>query len=98
MANSASAGPDAGSSFTRWPWWRKWFGQRSERAAARYLRGLGYRILARNHADRRGEIDLLALDKTTLIVVEVRSTESSEIQTVANSVNAGKQRRITNAT
>jgi len=98
MANSASTGPDAGSSFTRWPWWRKWFGQRSERAAARFLRRLGYRILARNLADRRGEIDLLALDKTTLIVVEVRSTESSEMQTIANSVDAAKQRRITNAT
>ncbi len=98
MANSASTGPDAGSSFTRWPWWRKWFGQRSERVAARFLRRLGYRILARNLADQRGEIDLLALDNMTLVVIEVRSTESSELQTVANSVNAAKQRRISNAT
>jgi putative endonuclease len=96
MADSTTTG--GGSSFTRWPWWRKWFGQRSERAAARFLRRLGYRILARNHADRRGEIDLLALDNMTLVVVEVRSTESSEMQTVANSVDAAKQRRITNAT
>src|SRR5438445_557639 len=28
----------------RKPWWRRWFGTRSERAAARFLKRLGYRI------------------------------------------------------
>jgi len=88
---------ESGSSFTRWPWWRKWFGQRSERAAAQFLRRLGYRILARNLADQRGEIDVLALDGSTIVVVEVRSTESADIQKIAASVDAAKQRRITNA-
>ena len=45
-----------------------------ERAAARFLRRLGYRILAANVADPTGELDLLALDGDTLVVVEVRST------------------------
>ena len=47
---------------TRWPWWRRWFGTRSERAAARFLRRLGYRIVARNYSCPYGELDLVALD------------------------------------
>ncbi len=86
-----------GSEFTRWPWWRKWFGQRSERAAARYLRRQGYRILAQNQADVREEIDLLAFDGQTLVIVEVRSTESTDLDKVAASVNLLKQRRLTRA-
>lgn len=87
-----------GSSFTRFPWWRKWFGLRSERTAARFLRRLGYRILAHNVADSRGEIDLLALDGPTIVVVEVRSSEGSDLERLAASVDAEKQRRLTNAT
>jgi putative endonuclease len=84
--------------FSHYPWWRRWFGSRSERAAARFLRRLGYRILARNQSDRRGEIDLLALDGETLVVVEVRSTAGTDLQRVASSVDAEKQRRLTDAT
>ena len=46
----------------RKPWWRRWFGTRSERAAARFLQRLGYRILARNYTCPHGELDLVALD------------------------------------
>ena len=41
----------------RWPVWRHWFGSRSERAAARFLRRLGYRVLARNGTLPAGELD-----------------------------------------
>lgn len=85
-------------SFSRWPYWRRWFGQRSERAAARFLRKLGHRILAFNTSDALGEIDLLTLDGRTLVVVEVRSTASTDLERVASSVNYAKQRRISNAT
>lgn len=90
--------PDLPAEFGRWPFWRRWFGQRSERAAARYLRNLGYRVLAANLADRRGEIDLLALDGQTLVVVEVRSTSTADPQRAADSVNYAKQKKLTEAT
>ncbi len=77
------------------PWWRRWFGTRSERAAARYLRKLGYRILARNYTCPLGELDLVALDGTCLVFVEVRSTESGDATRPAASVDAEKQRRLT---
>lgn len=77
------------------PWWRRWFGNRSERAAARFLRRLGYRILARNYACPHGELDLIALDGRCLVFVEVRSTGSTDAERPAASVDDTKQRRLT---
>lgn len=83
--------------FARFPVWRRWFGRRSERAAAKYLRRQRCRILGRNVDDRVGEIDLLALDGQTLVVVEVRSSETKSFDELAATVNHDKQRRLTNA-
>lgn len=88
--------PPAGG-FSRWPWWRRWFGRRSERAAARFLRRLGYRILAANVTDPAGELDLIALDGQTLVVVEVRSTAGDDLTRTAASVDFRKQRKVTEA-
>jgi putative endonuclease len=77
------------------PWWRRWFGSRSERAAVRFLRRLGYRILARNYTCPYGELDLVALDGPCIVFVEVRSTGSDDLERPAASVNAAKQRRLT---
>jgi putative endonuclease len=85
--------------FARYPWYRRWFGQRSERATAKYLRSVGMRIIAQNHldAERRGEIDLLAVDGETLVIVEVRSTQTTNWERTAESINHEKQRRLTEA-
>src|SRR5205823_868544 len=77
------------------PWWRRWFGSRAERAAARFLKRLGYRILRRNYRCPLGELDLVALDGTTLVFVEVRSTGGADATTAAASVDAAKQQRLT---
>jgi putative endonuclease len=79
----------------RRPWWRRWFGSRSERAAERFLKQLGYRILARNYRCPQGEIDRVALDGTCLVFVEVRSTETGEAAEPAHSVGFAKQNRLT---
>jgi putative endonuclease len=83
--------------FSRWPWWRRWFGRRSERAAGRFLRSLGYRILAANVADPAGELDLIALDGQTLVIVEVRSTAGDNLDRTTASVDYRKQKKITDA-
>lgn len=80
----------------RRPWWRRWFGSRSERAAARFLRRKGYRILARNYSCPLGELDLVALDGACIVFVEVRSTETDDASRPAHSVDMAKQRRLTN--
>ena len=85
------------AAFRRWPFWKRWLGQRSERAAARFLRRLGYRVLAVNVADALGEMDILALDRDTLVVVEVRSTSTADPGRAAESVDIHKQRKLTAA-
>jgi len=82
------------SSATAKPWWRRWFGSRSERAAARFLKGRGFRIVARNYACPLGELDLIALDGRCIVFVEVRSTESGDMLKPAASVDDAKQRRL----
>jgi putative endonuclease len=77
------------------PWYRRWFGTRSERDAARYLKSLGYRIVARNYSCQLGELDLVALDRETIVFVEVRSTEKGDIARPAASVDDAKQKRLT---
>lgn len=82
-------------SFTSIPLLRRWFGTRSERAAARYLQKLGYRVLARNFTCDLGELDLIALDGACVVFVEVRSSESEDTARPAASVDAQKQQRLT---
>jgi putative endonuclease len=77
------------------PWWRRWFGHRSERAAARFLKRLGYRIIARNYTCPLGELDLVAVDGACVVFVEVRSTESADSERAALSVDTDKQKRLT---
>ncbi len=78
----------------RKPWWRLWFGTRSERAAARFLKRLGYRIVARNYSCPLGELDLVAIDSACVVFVEVRSTGTEDTPKTAASVDQAKQSRL----
>jgi putative endonuclease len=77
------------------PWWRRWFGTRSERAAARFLKKKGWRIVARNYVCPLGELDLVAVAKDCVVFVEVRSTETADAARPAESVDLRKQKRLT---
>ena len=52
---------------------RHHLGRAGERLAAQHLERLGYSIVARNHRTRFGEIDLIAADRETLVIVEVKT-------------------------
>jgi putative endonuclease len=78
----------------RLPWWRRWFGQRSERFAERFLRKQGHRILTRNWSGPLGELDLVTRHKDTLVFVEVRSTSHEEGESARDSVDVQKQQRL----
>ena len=71
--------------------WNRLLGDRGERAAARYLRRRGLRVLARGYRTRYGEIDLIARDGDTLVFVEVKSRRRG---VPAEAVTEEKQRRI----
>ncbi len=82
---------------SRWPWWRRWFGTRSERAAGKYLRRLRYRILQHNYLCPGGELDIVALDGRCLVFAEVRSTAGRDPEPPALSIDERKQHRMTQA-
>ena len=72
-------------------------GPAGERYAARFLRRLGYRILALGHRQRLGEIDIIALDGTTIVFVEVKTWSSSSGGDPSEAVDRRKQERLTRA-
>lgn len=71
---------------------RRWLGMVGERHAAGFLRGAGYRILARNLRGEQGEIDLLceAPDERTIVVVEVKTRRAGGRLPPEASVHARK--------
>ena len=52
---------------------RHHLGRLGERLAVQHLERLGYRIVARNHRTRFGELDVIARDRDTLVFVEVKT-------------------------
>ncbi|MCA9133882.1 MAG: YraN family protein [Planctomycetales bacterium] len=76
---------------------RGWLGPAGERTAARYLQRQGYRIVARGHRQRLGEIDLIALDGDCLVFVEVKTWASDQQGDPSLAVNLRKQERLTRA-
>jgi putative endonuclease len=76
-------------------WRPKSLGQRGEAAAARYLKRLGYKIVARSDRAARGELDLVAVDGRTVVFVEVKTRQSHDAGHPADAVDLDKQRRLT---
>jgi putative endonuclease len=70
-------------------------GRRGENAAARFLRRLGYVIVARGARDAIGEIDLVAVDRRTVVFVEVKTRATHDAGHPAEAVDEDKQRRLT---
>jgi putative endonuclease len=81
-------------------WWHRAFppktlGRRGEEAAARFLKRLGYKILARGRRLAPGELDLVALDGRTIVFVEVKTRTTADVGHPAEAVDAVKQRKLT---
>ncbi len=72
-------------------------GQTGERLAAKHLKKLGYKILARNVASRLGEIDLLVMhpDRQTMVLVEVKTRVNPTGPLPEWRVGRAKQRKLT---
>lgn len=72
-------------------------GAAGEDAAARFLAGLGFRILDRNFRIRTGEVDIVARDGAVTVFVEVKRRESTGHGTAAEFVTPSKRRRVVSA-
>lgn len=65
-----------------------------EQRACAELQRAGFRLLAQNYTTRHGEIDLVMLDRDTVVFVEVRHRLRATHGDAANSVTPTKQARI----
>ena len=72
---------------------RQALGRRGEDLAAGHLEALGYKIVVRNHVNQLGELDLVALDNETVVVVEVKS-RSRAGRPPAEAVGLRKRRKL----
>lgn len=70
-------------------------GRRAETLCAWWLRLKGYRIVARRSRQPGGEIDLVAVRRGVLAMVEVKARATA--QAAAESISARQQARITRA-
>ena len=69
-------------------------GAQTEHNAQRFLEQHGLTILAQNYRSRWGEIDLVMLDKKTLVFVEVRYRSVTDYGGALQSIDKYKQQRI----
>ena len=72
----------------------KAIGDYYEELAVELLRDHGLRILKRNFARKTGEIDIVALDRTHVVFLEVRVRRHGGYAGAAASVDRRKQQRI----
>lgn len=73
---------------------RQELGESGENLAVRKLEADGYAIVARRYRTRFGEIDIIARDGETVIIVEVRRKSGEGYGAAAESVTPEKQRRV----
>jgi len=69
-------------------------GNDAETAAIDYLKQRGLKYIERNFHCRRGEIDLIMDDRSTLVFVEVKYRQSERFGSAAEMVTPQKQKRI----
>ena len=70
-------------------------GQWYETLAEKHLLQQGLKLVDKNYHSYRGEIDLVMLDKQSLVFVEVRFRKNSNYGSAAESITLQKQQRLT---
>lgn len=74
---------------------RKLLGDRGERAAVRFLKRQGYRIIAKQYRNNYGEVDIIAQDGKVIVFVEVKTRTSRNDGQPFEAVDLRKQEKIT---
>lgn len=74
---------------------RRHLGREGERLALEHLERRGYRLVARNHRTRHGELDLVVSDEHTIVFVEVKARRASaRAGTALDAVSAAKRHQV----
>jgi putative endonuclease len=69
-------------------------GREGEQAAVSYLESRGFRILDRNWRCGDGEIDIVAVERHTFVVCEVKTRSGTRFGTPLEAVGRAKRRRL----
>ncbi|HMD93830.1 MAG TPA: YraN family protein [Trebonia sp.] len=69
-------------------------GKDGEQAAVDYLEGCGFRILDRNWRCAEGEIDIVAVERHTFVVCEVKTRSGTRYGTPLEAVGRVKRNRL----
>jgi putative endonuclease len=69
-------------------------GREGEQAAVDYLMERGFRILDRNWRCADGEIDIVAVERHSLVVCEVKTRSGTRYGTPLEAVSPAKHRRL----
>jgi len=72
---------------------KKLLGRRGEVKVKKFLKKKGYKILECNYKTKFGEIDIIALDKETIVFVEVKTRSSDAFGTPSEAVTFIKQKK-----
>lgn len=72
-------------------------GKQGEEIASQYLESKGYSILARNWRNIHKEIDIVAKDGDTLVIVEVKTRHCNTFGEPYEAVTPQKQKLLTSA-
>lgn len=72
-------------------------GADAEKFALQYLQRNGLRLVERNYSCPAGELDIVMLHQRDLVFVEVRYRRSDQFGGAAQSIDAGKQRKLRRA-
>jgi putative endonuclease len=79
-------------------WWLylrpRTLGERGELAAVKFLRRLGYKVVAHGARGQFGELDIICVDGRTIVFVEVKTRHSHDAGHPADAVDDKKQRRL----
>ena len=73
----------------------KLLGDDGERAAVRFLKRKGYRILAKQYRNQFGEIDVIAMDRKQIVFAEVKTRTSTNSGQPFEAVDHRKQQKLT---
>ena len=69
-------------------------GMQGEELTAKYLTGLGFKIIAKNFHSRYGELDLVAANENLILFVEVKTRKANSLVLPAEAVFNSKIKKI----
>ncbi len=70
-------------------------GTAGEKAAVRFLKRGGFKVLARNYTCPIGELDIVAMDENAIVFVEVKTREHGRDADPESNIDARKRRKLT---